>query len=66
MTKTSFLTFSDYTPQAGTHADADPFKGWFDVTVTNNMSEPWGDFHFEIMDVGWDVSNVGFRGRLSL
>ena len=54
------LTFSDYTPQTGTHEDADPFKGWLDLTVTNNMSEPWGDFHFEITDVGWDVSAVDF------
>jgi hypothetical protein len=54
------LTFDDYTPQTGTHEDADPFKGYFNLTVTNNMSEPWGDFHFEINDVGYDVTNVFF------
>lgn len=43
-----------------THADADPFKGWVNVTISNTGTEPWGDFHFEIFSVGWDVSNVSF------
>ena len=56
-----FLTFDDYTPQAGEHEDSDPFKGWLNLTVTNNMGEAWGDIHFEITDVGWgDVCNVHF------
>ena len=54
------LAFSDYTPQTGTHEEAEPFKGWVNLTVTNNMSESWGDIHFEITDVGWDVSTVDF------
>jgi hypothetical protein len=32
------------------HNDADPFKGWATVTVTNTMAESWGDFHFEIFE----------------
>jgi len=55
------LTFDDYTPAFGTHEDAAPFKGWLDVTVTNNMAEPWGDFHFEITEVmSYDMSTVDF------
>ncbi len=44
------------------HADLDPFKGPFTVTVTNTGSQPWGDFHFGIFDPigGQDISNVGF------
>jgi hypothetical protein len=33
------------------HNDADPFKGWATVTVTNTMLEDWGDFHFEIYEI---------------
>jgi len=54
------LTFDDYTAQTGSHEDADPFKGWLNLTVTNNMEEAWGDIHFQIKDVGWDVTSVGF------
>ena len=32
------------------HNDADPWKGWIDVTVTNTGTDPWGDFHFELKD----------------
>ncbi len=42
------------------HADDAPWAGWVNVTVTNNGSEPWGDFHFEIYDPygGQDISLV--------
>ncbi|MBU0637297.1 MAG: PEP-CTERM sorting domain-containing protein [Planctomycetes bacterium] len=44
------------------HQDADPFKGWLNVTATNTGSEDWGDFHFGIYDPigGQDISNVHF------
>lgn len=41
------------------HPDADPWAGWVNVSVTNTGAEPWGDFHFEIFQVGdEDPSNV--------
>lgn len=39
-------TFNDFTAQQYTHEDKDPFKGYLNVNVTNNMSQAWGDFHF--------------------
>ena len=45
---TSFLGTGISTSQEWTHADNDPFKGWFNLTVTNSGTEAWGDFHFEI------------------
>jgi hypothetical protein len=44
------------------HDDADPFAGWVTVNVTNNGTEAWGDFHFEIYDPmgNQDISNVDF------
>jgi hypothetical protein len=44
------------------HEDADPFKGFFVVTVQNSGSEPWGDFHFEVFDPmgSQDITNVAF------
>lgn len=46
-----------------THADLEPFKGPFTVTVTNTGSAAWGDFHFGIFDPigGQDISNVDFQ-----
>jgi len=46
--------------QTVTHQDDVPFKGWVHLDVTNTGTEPWGDFHFEFVDVGWDVSNISF------
>ena len=48
-----------------THEDEDPFKGLATVTVTNNGSESWGDFHFFLFSSyptsGWsDLDNVYF------
>lgn len=44
------------------HEDADPFKGFAEVTVTNTGTEPWGDFHFEFYDPleDQDISNLAF------
>jgi hypothetical protein len=53
-------TFDDFIGKQYTHEDLDPFKGYLNVNVTNNTSEAWGDFHFQIMNVGWNVSNVDF------
>ena len=53
-------TFDNFIGQQYTHEDEDPFKGYLSVNVTNNTSRDWTDFHFEIIDVGWDVSNVDF------
>jgi len=49
-------------PFTSDHEDADPFKGWANITVTNTGTEPWGDFHFEIFQVpGFGtVENVDF------
>jgi MYXO-CTERM domain-containing protein len=45
----------------GVHQDAAPFKGWAFITVKNNGSQPWGDFHFGITGVpGYDDSSVIF------
>ncbi len=46
--------------QRHTHKDAEPFKGWLAVNVTNSGSVSWGGFHFQIVDVGFDVSEVDF------
>jgi len=32
------------------HDDAADWKGWATLTVTNTMTEAWGDFHFEIYE----------------
>ncbi|MFA5239073.1 MAG: PEP-CTERM sorting domain-containing protein [Phycisphaerae bacterium] len=53
-------TFDDFMRQQYTHDDNAPFKGYLNVNVTNNTNQAWGDFHFQIMNVGWDVSNVDF------
>ncbi len=55
-------SFDAFVPQEYIHEDADPFKGWINVTVTNTGSEPWGDFHFGIFDPigGQNISNVHF------
>ncbi|MFP3938185.1 MAG: PEP-CTERM sorting domain-containing protein [Phycisphaerae bacterium] len=41
------------------HDDEDPWKGWIVVNATNSSDTAWGDFHFEIVDIGQgDISNV--------
>ncbi|HLA83687.1 MAG TPA: PEP-CTERM sorting domain-containing protein [Thermoguttaceae bacterium] len=52
--------FPDMTPITVYHEDAEPFKGLVSVTVTNYGTIPWGDFHFEIVPYGYDVSTVDF------
>lgn len=34
------------------------WAGWVTVTATNEGTEPWGDFHFQIFEVTGDVTNV--------
>lgn len=47
--------------QESEHEDEDPFKGWAYLTVTNTGSEGWGDFHFELFQVGAEsIDNVFF------
>ena len=37
------------------------FKGWVYLTASNTGSEDWGDFHFEIFQVGsYSIDNVLF------
>lgn len=55
------VEFPDFSVQQAVHQEAEPFKGYAYVTVTNTGTEPWGDFHFEIYSSdGSDVSNVHF------
>ena len=43
------------------HMDEFPWKGWFNVTVTNSSTEWWTDFHFCIVSVmGSDISETIF------
>lgn len=44
------------------HEDAEPFKGFVNLQVTNTGNEPWGDFHFGIFDPigGQNIANVHF------
>jgi hypothetical protein len=42
------------------HEDADPFKGWLNLTVTNTGTEAWGDFHFQIFNVPGSDGKVVF------
>lgn len=55
-------SFDGFDPQAFEHPDADPFKGWLNVTVMNTGTVPWGDFHFMFYDpLGTqDISSLGF------
>ena len=48
--------------QESEHYDANPWKGWLDLTVTNNGNEAWGDFHFGIFQIPGQgpVDNVDF------
>ncbi len=57
---TSFDGTGSGIAQPFTHQDADPWAGSLFLTVTNDGSEAWGDFHFEIFDPigGQDISNV--------
>ncbi len=55
-------SFSDFTPQEFEHPDAEPFKGWLNVQVTNTGTVPWGDFHFRFFDPlgSQNISNLAF------
>jgi hypothetical protein len=54
-------TFDTLDPLTTNHYDQDPWKGWFNLTVTNNTNVAWGDFHFSLIDIpGQPSSNVVF------
>ncbi len=59
---TSFDCTGEVCKQSSDHEEADPFKGWATITVTNTGTEAWGDFHFGIYEVlGFgSVENVDF------
>ena len=42
------------------HEEADPFKGWANLTLTNTGTEEWGDFHLELFQVTDPIDNVFF------
>ena len=53
--------FDGWSWQGFAHEDSSPFKGSVNVTATNNGTEAWGDFHFEIFSpYGYDLSNIDF------
>jgi len=58
------LTFTDLNQQVSYHYDQDVngsgFKGWFDLTATNNTNSAWGDYHFILFDFGSYNSSVIF------
>lgn len=57
------LSFSDFNQQTVYHYDQDTgngFKGWFDLTVTNNTNQAWGDYHFLLFDFDNYESSVIF------
>lgn len=43
------------------HEDDAPWAGWAELTVTNNGTEPWGDFHFNVFEVTGDPVNVDYK-----
>jgi hypothetical protein len=58
---TSFSCLGSGCQQTSDHQEAEPFKGWANITVLNTGTEAWGDFHFEIFETsGGSVENVDF------
>lgn len=47
-------------PQEFIHEDAEDFKGWLNLTITNTGDAAWGDFHFEFFQVSDPIDNVHF------
>jgi hypothetical protein len=41
-----------------THDDEDPWYGWIKINAKNGTDAGWTGFHFEIVNDGYDVSNV--------
>ena len=48
-------SLTDWDPITLGHDDYDPWKGTATLTVTNSMTEQWGDFHFAI----YEITNPG-------
>ncbi|NIP97351.1 MAG: hypothetical protein GWO24_29510, partial [Akkermansiaceae bacterium] len=46
--------------QTNSHPDADPWKGWANITVTNTGTQGWSDFHFSLFQVTDPIDNVFF------
>lgn len=59
-----FATLGTAATQTANHADSDPWKGYAFVSVTNTGTQPWGDFHFEIIGAG--IENVHFDTSVGL
>jgi len=46
--------------------DADPYKGYFVLNVTNNTNVDWNDFHFQLGDIpGFPSSDVYFDSSVA-
>jgi hypothetical protein len=57
--ETSFDCAGPTCTQEAIHIDADPFKGWFNLTLTNLGTWGWFDLHLIIFDCGYGaVDNV--------
>lgn len=48
----------DFGSQQTDHNDADPWKGWFTLTTTNNTGSSWLDFHFDLVDIGGGANTI--------
>jgi hypothetical protein len=58
---TSFDCLGAGCAQSPTHDEADPFKGWANLTLTNTGTEDWGDLHLAIFQVtAQTIENVDF------
>ena len=44
-----------------THQDQDPWKGWFNLTVKNDGTAAWGDFHFLLFEAPNYPGSVFFK-----
>lgn len=63
-------TFSSLDQQVFVHNDDEPYKGWAKLTVYNDTSDYWTDFHFKITSVnGSDISGTyfvdGMQGQIN-
>jgi hypothetical protein len=55
------LRVAGWDRKKGSDQEAEPFKGWANITVLNTGTEDWGDFHFEIFETsGGSVEDVDF------
>jgi len=52
--------FGDWSSKTFVHEDEDEWKGYVFITLMNTGTEAWGDLHLEIVDVGYDITNVNW------